>query len=570
MAATRRAPATKKRIGTPTTAASGLVLVTLLVVGLLAGRVLLVPAAVTGGQLAAATCDGSWSMYQHDTDHSGAACSTISPLTVATLHPAWLTSTPGAVTAEPTVAGGAVYVGDSTGVFYALSQATGAILWKFDITDNVCHDDQHSPSYGEITSSAAYVDDAGLPYPMVFFGGGGSVFALDADSGACVWAQDADPSNPKSSVEVESSPVYDAATNTVIVGSDANESDSGVLTGVQAFDAGTGVLQWKFEPQTEQTVDTLAAGPVADDTCGDVWSSPALDASAGPSTTGGQPDGLVFFGVGNCDHHAAQTLGDPPVVTEATWAVDATTGALVWVTPEPATQYENPQTGTAAIADDDFGASVIVDDALGLVIQAGKSGYVYGLNEATGAQQWATQASQPGNFGVGPGAIGGTIGSPALGQVDGQDAVFVTSAIPAPLSGPGLSSPALDTTLLGDPARLASLHAINAKTGALLWHAVISTPTYSAVTYSDGVVFAADTTTFSADAYDADTGLPLWRLPLGAAAASGTSVVGSSVFVGSGIAEGQAGSTTVPPGNNGVWSFTTGTAVPTLNNLPTP
>jgi outer membrane protein assembly factor BamB len=114
-----------------------------------------------------------------------------------------------------------------------------------------------------------------------------------------------------------------------------------------------------------------------------------------------------------------------------------------------------------------------------------------------------------------------------------------------------------DPSLANDPARLLSVSALDAATGHVLWRAP-STPSYTATTYSNGVVFAASTTTFSAAAYDADTGLPLWSFPLGAPAASGAALVGSRVFLGSGLSEGAAGPSTVPPGNNGVWSFSTG------------
>jgi hypothetical protein len=50
--------------------------------------------------------------------------------------------------------------------------------------------------------------------------------------------------------------------------------------------------------------------------------------------------------------------------------------------------------------------------------------------------------------------------------------------------------------------------------------------------------------------------------------ASGASIVGSSIFLGVGISEGQAGSSTVPPGANGIWSFTLGAQAPSVSGLP--
>ena len=82
------------------------------------------------------------------------------------------------------------------------------------------------------------------------------------------------------------------------------------------------------------------------------------------------------------------------------------------------------------------------------------------------------------------------------------------------------------------------------------------------------MVIAASTTNVSAVAYDADTGLPLWHFLLGGAPASGASMVGSSIFLGAGLSEQQEGSTTVPPGANGIWSFTLGAQVPSVSGLP--
>jgi outer membrane protein assembly factor BamB len=115
---------------------------------------------------------------------------------------------------------------------------------------------------------------------------------------------------------------------------------------------------------------------------------------------------------------------------------------------------------------------------------------------------------------------------------------------------------------------LLSVSAIDAATGRIVWRAP-STPGFGATTYSNGVVFAGSTTGFPVVAYDADNGAPLWAFPLGATTASGAAIAGSSIFMGAGLSESQAGPTTVPPGANGVWSFTTAVGVPKVNNLPT-
>lgn len=532
----------------------------------------------------AGTCGaGDWPMFQHDPSRTGAGCgSPIGPTNVATLVRQWVARTANPVTATPTVVGGQVFVGDAGGIFYALDRSTGAQQWTFDVTSNPCHDDQHQVSYGEITSSAAV---ASLPdgRKLVIFGGGGTLYALDAATGACSWYQDLDPDHAhldtdhthlQSHMDIESSPVVVAIRGQalrVIVGSDSNENPgSSAPPGVQAFDASDGTLLWKYEPETGPTGTVVSTLDTTDATngCGDVWSSPAVD----PSAAGGH--GLVVFGTGNCP--TASTV-------DSIVALDATTGSQVWRFTEPASDYTS--TGFADGGDTDIGSSPILTTvgSTPAVIEASKSGYVYALAEnrdPTSHQAqllWKTQAAQPGQLGDAfGGAVGGFIGSAALGpaSVPGVgtpgNTWFAASAIPTPLSSGSSSTtgaPAPDTSLacvdegqgnaptVGtsacDPLRAASLHAVDAGTGAVRWQQPVSLPSYSAVTYAGGVVLAPSTTGFAIDAYDAGTGAPLWSFPLGAAVASGAAVAGPGVYLGSGISEG--GSTV--PGVNGVWAF---------------
>ncbi|MHB8439578.1 MAG: outer membrane protein assembly factor BamB family protein [Acidimicrobiales bacterium] len=571
-----------------------------------------VPALASGGARplpavrAVAGCSDNWPMFQHDATHSAStSCTSVSQLTVPTLHPAWFTSMPGGVTAEPVVADGLVYVGDSTGVFDALNQSTGKAVWSFNITSNAIHNDKHGASFGEIPGTAAVVEPSALGGavgscasgdPTVFVVGGGTVYALDASSGAPCWAQDADPAHPTSAVETESSPVVDTATSPpeLLLGDDTNQSGGVAQTGMLAFDALNGDLLWKYEPETDTVVtpmETCTGYPLSnpcqsaannalseydnqptDLACGDVWSSPALDVSRG----------LVIFATGDCP----KPNGPQFSKIESVFALDVISGQMQWDFPEPLNAYDQTNGNDG---DTDFGASPIItatDDSAGnpIVVEAGKSGFVYGLDEVKGTKLWAVQAAQPGQ--LSPqlvGAIGGFIGAPALGTANGQAAVFLSSAVFTPLRGSGLSTSkpyeqcppvadkALplcpDDTLVGAPERLASVHAVSVATGQVLWQEPISTPTYSPATYANGVVFVPSTTSFAAEAYNADNGLPLWSFPLAASApGGGASIVGSSIYLGSGVSESGFTAAVV----HGVWSFTLGTGgiPPALNGLP--
>jgi outer membrane protein assembly factor BamB len=136
-------------------------------------------------------------------------------------------------------------------------------------------------------------------------------------------------------------------------------------------------------------------------------------------------------------------------------------------------------------------------------------------------------------------AIGGFIGTPAVGMANGKPAIFGAIAINTPLDNtlddPG--GPSLDQSLLTDPTRVFSLVAIDEQTGQVLWRSPFALPSYGAVTYANGVVLMADTFTFTLDAFDAGTGAPLAFRPLPGPPSSAPVIVGDSIYVALGTSE---------------------------------
>ena len=222
------------------------------------------------------------------------------------------------------------------------------------------------------------------------------------------------------------------------------------------------------------------------DACGDVWSSPALSPAyvdpggtnsyqsvepqdaADPTwapktiTATGLPsaDGLLVFGTGNCAAHPApsESLAHGDYAhTEGDFALDPATGVRVWNWFEPANRY-NTDSGTEdGGGDDDFGSSAVLavvpnDEFPGgnspcgpsfgstdVVVQGGKSGFVYGLCERNGRSIWGVQAVQPGQ--LSPqlvGDVGGFIASPSLGLSHGRSTAFFNAAIPLPFANNGV------------------------------------------------------------------------------------------------------------------------------------
>jgi polyvinyl alcohol dehydrogenase (cytochrome) len=483
-----------------------------------------------------------WAMYGHDAGRSFAlppGCSSVTPASAPTLLPNWAHPTPDAVSASPTIVDGRLYIGDWAGNFYRFDAATGNVDWTFRV------DDPSAVGFGRIVSTAAYTEVDGRA--LVIFGGGATLYALDASTGeevarVCVDPR-ADPAvrcrvkGPQ--VEIESSPavVQDAlGTTSVVVGMDVHNEENVGRTGVMKF-ALTGdslTPLWKFDPEAVESYTgpdllTRNAGDGSSG-CAGVWGSPAVDV---------QGDRVVF-GTASCLNQAADGVG------EHLWGVSLATGELLW--------SFGPHTGDTARYDDDFGASPNLLPN-GLVGCGSKDGWYYAVDRATGALAWKTYVGQPGH--VSPGfAVGGFIGSPATGTVNGEPAIFAATAISTPNDLP-LESPGrnVDQSLVQDPGRMFSLHAIRASDGAILWRAPTSRQAYGAPTFVNGVVLVPSTFDFQLKAFNANTGLLLAARPLGGPPASAPTAMGDSVYLGAGTST-SAGSPLAPL--SGVYAFRLG------------
>ncbi len=489
-----------------------------------------------------------WPMYGHDPGHSGAqtaACAAINATNVATLRPAWGVLTPDNVTASPSVHNGIVYVGSWDGTFYAIDAVSGAQLWTFRI------DDESPVGFGRIVSTAA-IDRVRVPgagtVDVVLFGGGGTLYALapgrvgprvlakisvDPRTPALRAAQAADPPQ----VQIESSPVvgHFRDGDRIFVGMDVHNQNRVGRTGLLSFGMRRNrggptpyrfELLYKFDPETGRVRHSLTEGSGTGWGCGGVWSSPVV----APAALRG--DGVVVFGTSNCGDDESAASGE--VGREAMFALNAKTGRMVW---RFAPRGPND-------IDDDFGSSPNLLPG-GAVGEGGKDGWYYARGLIDGRERWRRHAAQPGHLNNGF-AIGGFIGTPAVGEaidpVSGarRTAVFGATSIPTPI-GPPVDSGEnpIDTTILtgGDPARLLNLHAMDARTGEILWRSPLAAPTYGHVTYANGVVFVSLTTGLRVQAFDAGTGVPLWLTPTFGAPSSAPVVVGDMLFFGTGTRE---------------------------------
>jgi outer membrane protein assembly factor BamB len=146
------------------------------------------------GAAPASAAGADWTGYLFDARHGSwnAAATAIAPADAAGLTPDWTFTADAPVgdqpdaafVASPTVAGGLVFIGANTGVFYALDEATGDPVWSRDlghVTMLTCVD-------RGITSTATVAWDAGRSEDAVYVGGGdGYLYALAADDGELLW-----------------------------------------------------------------------------------------------------------------------------------------------------------------------------------------------------------------------------------------------------------------------------------------------------------------------------------------------------------------------------------------------
>ena len=346
-----------------------------------------------------------WPTYGHDAQHTFHGRTTLTARTASTLARAWFFPTGLAVTATPTVVAGTVYVGSWDGYFYAISLRTGKLRWKYQLAAQPAVSPQpggppdRGSDGGMVTSSAWFEPGNGTHPDLVLFGGGYTLYALDAATGNLFWKHDytGRPDLPPDPVHddarIFSSPVV--VDGKVIVGLSV-DGGRGRRGYIVAADVQTGDPVWTRE------TDVDASGTVLNDGCGDVWSSgtvlPAL--------------GLVVFDVADCQGSKTGLL------TEGVLALRIVDGTIAWL-------FQPPRRDDGC--DMDFGATANagvngrgVARFLGV---GGKDGTYYSLVPATGAAKWSTNVVFGGSAGgfIATTAYDGrrVYGSTALGDVDG-------------------------------------------------------------------------------------------------------------------------------------------------------
>ena len=450
-----------------------------------------------------------WPTYGHDAQHTFHGRTTLTPATATGLKQAWMFPTGDAVTATPTVVDGTVYAGSWDGFFYAVDLATGKLRWKFRLHPQPKISPQpgqvprdFSSDGGMVTASAWYQRGVGGGRDLVIFGGGYTLYALDAATGKTVWSHDytgrpEHPSDPAADeTRIFSSPVV--ADGKVLFATSA-DGDDGYRGRVIAADLRTGKPDWVVE------TDTAADGSIPNDGCGNVWSSGTLLPAAG----------TVVFTVADCNFSSTGPY------SETVLAVRVADGKTAW-------RYRpaRPDLG----CDWDFGATANAGiDAAGHATFLGvgaKDGTYYSLDPATGQERWTTNVVFGGLAGgfIATTAYDGTrvYGSTAIGDFGRFEGVGEKVCRP---------SDPRDTT-----QQEPTVHAFDATTGKVAYQAS-NAASFAPTTVAGGMTFNGVGLDPVIDVRSAADGKVLATYRLAAPCWSGIATVGNAIVFGTGASQ---------------------------------
>ena len=430
---------------------------------------------------------------------------------------------------QPVVVGGRVYLATPTGPVYSLDAATGCTHWAFMV----------GPMRAAVT-----LDDAG-GVPAVFFPDqGGTVYAVNAATGALIWKNkpvDHFATMATATPRVYKGVVYQpfSSFEEVLAGGAAYQCCT-FRGSIVALDAATGKKIWQTftipdaaAPTRKSPTGTQMHGPSG----AGVWATPTIDEQLG----------VLYVATGD-------NYSDPPSNTsDAVLAMDLKTGAILWsrqLTERDAFNVGcgGPQRTNCPEAngpDFDFGQPPILVSLGGpnrttprALVIGQKSGMVHALDpDQKGAVLWQTRAGE-----------GSALGGSQWGSASDGENVYVA-----------ISDFAATKKDSSSPVG-AGVYALNLKTGKLVWTARQSACTAeqkkcfaarsAAVTAIPGVVFSG-----SMDghlrAHAATTGAVIWDVDTarefptvngnpargGAMDVAGPAVVNGMVFVNSGYGQ---------------------------------
>lgn len=438
---------------------------------------------------------------------------------------------------QPAVVGGRVFIGTANGVVYSLDADSGCTRWGFRAAAAM----RSGVTVGDVNGS-----------PAVFFGdSGANVYGLDAKTGEQLWK--VHPAQHYATTITGTARYYKGvvyqplASFEEALGADPKFECCTYRGSVVALEAATGKTLWQTytipepaKPVRKSSAGTQESGPSG----ASIWSAPTIDEKLG----------ALYVATGD-------NYSDPPTnSSDAILAMDLQTGKLLWSSQLTANDAFNTACGAPQPAncpeakgpDFDFGQPPILVSLGGgkrALVIAQKSGLVHAVDpDKKGEILWQTRAGQ-----------GSALGGSQWGSAADTQKVYVA------ISDVGIGAVADPKSPLGykltlDPNKGGGLHALDLKTGKIVWSAKVTpcaagrtdcSPAQSAaVTVIPGVVFSG-----SVDghlrAYSASTSEVLWDFDTerefpavngkpahgGSIDGAGAAVVNGMVFTNSGYSQ---------------------------------
>ena len=422
------------------------------------------------GNISASPTSPSWNGWGADSSNSRfqtQANARLSAADVPQLKLKWAFGFAGAraVSGQPVLVAGRVFVSADNNNVYSLDARTGCVYWSF-------HTDATVRSSVSIASGVAYFGDARA-----------NVYAIDAATGKLVWKVQVD-THP--SARITGAPSFFDGRLYVPVASGEEGSGGNAAYecctfrgSVVAVDVTTGRVVWKTYaiPDAPQPVGKNTAGTQRFAPSGAaIWNSPTIDANRR----------ALYVGTGNA--YSAPAAG----TTDSIVAMDLDTGKIQWSVQGTANDVwlsnciNQPLSATCG-PDQDFSSPPILrnlPNGSSLLIAGQKSGNVWALDpDKKGAVVWKTPlvantaefggkiiwggASDETNayFGLGPGGI-------AAVKIETGERQWFTALQPAP-GGP--AKPGQDGALTAIPGAVVSdgwdgvVRVLSAKDGHVLW-----------------------------------------------------------------------------------------------------
>lgn len=459
----------------------------------------------------------TWSAPNGDRANTRHVSGPIDAGSVSRLAPAWTVPIdaapgqfPGTYTSTPVVSGGVVYTQDLSSNVYAIDLQSGRQLWtkKYNSQSN-------GPNGVNVGDGRVYGATAT------------TAFALDAKTGQEIWNKSIVRNDDEG---IDMAPGFNNGTVYVsTVPGTAGKFYAGNGQAILwAMDAATGAPKWKWAE-----VPATLWGNTAVNSGGGLWQPPGFDAQ-----------GNVYIGVGNpapflgtAQYPFGSSRPGPNLYTDSVVKLDGKTGSLVWYN----------QTVPHDIYDWDMHVGPVLTSVGGrqVVLGAGKMGYVFEFDQATGKTLWKTSVGKHNGhdndnllamsgqldklptlpFTIFPGLLDGVISQVAVDDTTVYAAVNDLGVTWTGQTPPPIFPPFLQGT--------GEMVAIDLATGAIKWQHKFDHSPYGAASVVNDLVF---TTTFDGTVFalNTKTGQEVWRASLPAASNSPLAINGDTVIAAGG------------------------------------